>query len=100
MSSSRTLDLSLWLYGTPVFSLSYIPDGDDVRRYELQKSNTSIGNFTDITGYRPDPRDILKKNKKYKATGKFNRETDYGGKDIWILREVNIEGVAKFVYIR
>jgi len=92
MSSTRTSKCNVWLYGTPIFSLSYSTDPN------IKYSD--LANFTDASGYRPDPRDILEKNKKYKALCKFGRETNYNGQDIWILREIDIDGIYKFVYIR
>ena len=93
----RTFDIWIWLYGNPVFSLSYSKD-----RYS---DISTRGELTDITGYRPDPRDMLNKNKKYKAKGTFSRETDYNGDDLWILRNIIIEPdipieKIKMVYIR
>ena len=98
MASTRTVDVYIWLQGTPVFSLSYsktlLPTSS------AGNDSTSLGNFTDVSGYRPDTRDVLEPNKKYKVTGIFNRETNYNGEDIWILRQIITNGVLKFVYIR
>jgi hypothetical protein len=92
MATTRTSDIYIWLYGTPVFSLSYSE--------KLPETTDTLANFTDISGYRPDPRVSLERGKKYKVTGKFNRETNYNGEDIWILRTIVIDGIARFAYIR
>lgn len=90
--SSKTTKLSIWLYGNPVFSLSYSHSSGKVYKKIL-------GEPTDISAYRPDPRDYLSTSTLYNGIGKFERETSQDGSDIWILREVKIED-KKFVYIR
>lgn len=92
MSSTRSDNLYIWLHGTPIFSLSYSTS--------LPGSTGNLCNPTDITGYRPDPRDLLERGKKYKVVGKFTRETTGNGDDIWILKQIYMDGVLKFVYIR
>lgn len=87
--TSRTLEIWVWLRGTPVFSLSY------------NGSETSDSEYlTDISGYRPDPRDVLEPKTKYRVIGIFDRETNYNGDDIWILRRFIMPDGSKFAYTR
>lgn len=86
-------DITVWLYGTPIFSLSY-----SLGHKKINDTSHTTGRLTDISGYRPDPRSILESGKTYQATGVFAKET-HEGNDITILRYIQI-GDKKIAYIR
>ncbi len=91
MASTRTRQGYVALYGTPVFSLVCVVDGKKIH--------------TDMSGYRPDPRDWLQSGKNYKAIIELQRESILDI-DIWIPRHIRIENFhegsdnLEIIYIR
>ncbi len=77
----------IWLSGNPIFSLVY--------------HHQKLGNvLTDVTGYRPDPRDKLIALKKHQAQLFFDQEIDYKGEKITILRKIKLADGQVLTYIR
>jgi hypothetical protein len=68
-----------------IFSLVYSENGKDV--------------YTDITGYRPDPREVLSEKKVYDGTITREYECNYKNEDVSVLKHIII-GNHKFVYVR
>nr|QBK85679.1 MAG: uncharacterized protein LCMAC101_02740 [Marseillevirus LCMAC101] len=76
------------LKGEPVYALTY-----NLPKKREQKS-------WDITSFRPDPRNFLKKGTFYKGTVTFSRENLFDGTEILIPREIRIGKNKKFNNIR
>lgn len=69
----------VWLTGNPPFTVTY--------EYLNEKPIP-----TDITAYRPDPRNYLSENKKYTALLIFDSENTFNGISTIILRRIKIDG--------
>jgi hypothetical protein len=107
MEETKNISGEIWLYGNPIFSLSYSIPGHPPK-------DPNLGIFTDVTGYRPDFRDYLdganpsrdyleesNDNKKYKAILSFAKRTDYKGDDIWVLTKITTpHDKMVYVYVR
>ncbi len=123
MSINRAISGWVWLSGTPIFSLSYSikqtspglllgPARGSEYRFSAMAENLVLidtheaSNFaSDITAYRPDPRNSIKNNIIYAATIIFEQEFDYKDDAVWVLREVivsipGVSGAKRFVNIR
>jgi hypothetical protein len=84
-----TLQTTVWLHGSPVFSLAYI---DLVGGKHFER-------FADLTGFRPSPQEHLLPGKKYVATLFFEYQTGADGTRIRSLKSMDIASQS-FVYIR
>ena len=84
-----TLQTTVWLYGSPVFSLAYIDlvGGKHFERY------------ADLSGFRPAVQSHLEVGKKYVATLYFEYQTGNDGTRVRSLKSMDIAG-KRFVYIR
>jgi len=76
------------LEGKPVYALTY-----NLPNKREQKS-------WDITSFRPDPRDSLKKGVSYRGTITFSKENLSDGTEVLIPREIKIGKNKKFNNIR
>jgi hypothetical protein len=85
---NSTQKADIFLEGEPVYSLTY----------NLPKKNEQKS--WDITAFRPDPRDSLKKGTLYKGSITFSKENLYDGTEILIPREIRIGRNKKFNNIR
>jgi hypothetical protein len=94
MSTGKMRDFSgmqkaeIFLKGHPTYALTY----------NLPKKNVQIS--WDITAFRPDPRNFLKKGTVYKGTVIFSKENLCDGTEILIPREIRIGKDRKFYNIR
>ncbi len=77
----------IFLRGQPVYALTY----------NLPKKNQQSW---DITSFRPDPRDSMKKGTLYKGTVTFSKENLCDGTEILIPREIRMGKNKKFNNIR
>ena len=78
----------IFLKGQPVYALTYnLPKKNEQRSW-------------DISAFRPDPRDFLKKGTLYKGTITFSKENLCDGTEILIPREIRIDKNKKFNNIR
>jgi hypothetical protein len=84
-----TLQTTVWLYGSPVFSLVYLDlvGGQPFERH------------TDLGGFRPCVTDHLEEGKKYMATLYFEYQIAPDGTKIRRLKSMDIS-TQKFVYVR
>lgn len=85
MNEKNILPFQVYLEGNPIFSLTY--------KSLKEKYNKKDGIKTDITSYRPDPRNYLKKNKKYDAQLIFYRVYDTDNNMYDELKYVIIGGI-------
>jgi len=86
LNSSQQAEI--FLGGEPVYALTY-----KLSKKGEQKS-------WDITTFRPDPREFLKKGTLYKGNVIFSKENLYDGTEILIPREIRIGKNKKFNNIR
>lgn len=78
----------IFLKGQPVYALTY----------NLPKRNCQAS--WDLTSFRPDPRNFLKKGTLYKGTITFSKENLCDGTEILIPREIKVGKNKKFNNIR
>ena len=84
----KSYSAEIFLKGQPVYSLTY----------NLPKKGEQVS--WDITSFRPDPREFLKKGTLYKGTITFSKENLCDGTEILIPREIKIGKNKKINNIR
>lgn len=87
--SGPALKSTVWLHGSPIFSLAYI-DLVKGKPFEMH---------ADLSGFRPSIAEYLEPDKKYTAVLRFERQTTPLGVEIRSLVGVDIAS-HKFIYIR
>ena len=88
MDNTISINSNCWLTGNPIFSLTY----EDTDKKTCHN---------DVCSFRPDPRDFMEANKKYKAKVILSIENDIeGDKELRVIRRIELFNGGKFARIR